>query len=92
MNVYGWESGDGVNHEEWVGFSAGGWVESGQTAGAPYSCCGMHPFIAAQPVPGHGKYTEYEQPGEIGANQYNDYVIQDLDKSGVWPNLLGQRK
>jgi len=90
VNVPGAESGDGVNNEMWVSnHTTAGWVESGQTAGAPYDCCSMHPFIAAETTDGK-HYYEYEQPGTIGLNQYNDYVIQDLDHSGVWRIYWGK--
>jgi hypothetical protein len=84
MDVPGWESGDFVTNEMWESSSeSAGWVESGQIAGNSYSCCSMHPFFAAEANNGKAFYM-YEQPGTIGSNRYNDYVIQDLEHNGIW--------
>lgn len=89
VNVPGWESGDFVTNELWVSnHTTPGWVESGQLAGS-YGCCSVHPFFAAKTTDGKHYYF-YEQPGEIGLNQYNDYVIQDLDHSGIWRIYWGK--
>jgi hypothetical protein len=89
VEVPGWASGDFVTNEMWVSnHTSPAWVESGQIAGAEYSCCGMHPFFAAMAE--NEKFYFYEQPGEIGQKQYNDYVIQDLGHLGTWSIYWGK--
>jgi hypothetical protein len=72
------------NEEEWISWPGveSGWLETGQAAGSPYSCCEMHSFFAE--MTGTGTYSEYVASSTVPLNTYNHYVLYDGEANGTY--------
>ncbi len=83
MNVPGWEGGAFVSNEIWVAFRGlPGYMEAGQVGGNGEDCCTLHRFYSGT-TDGKNFY-EYDQPGAINLNEFNNYYISDPGHNAVW--------
>jgi hypothetical protein len=84
-DVPGWESGDFIDQEEWVGFKNGPepyWTEMGQAAGEYYNCCTLRWFWAYNNA-SHYHDIKPDERFRIGDKEYSAY-FQLAAGNGVW--------
>ncbi|SRR5258708_7857154 len=75
-----WANAGRLNDELWVTPEAtSGWLESGQTYGNYYDCCGQHAFYAWVDT----KYHEYLAPC-CNPTATNESEIEDPSANGTW--------